>query len=163
VQTLSLHLISTPGRYGGVTTFTKMENKPAFHSNPLISESVILIGTDKSCAPDGIGHVYAFDGTTGAVRWKYRTAGVPTDIAQIGSVVYAASFSDELFALNLGDGKLRWKVGTGKVNPERELPSPPIVVGKRVLYAGFDNVLRGFDGKSGRELWQRSLGTHATI
>jgi outer membrane protein assembly factor BamB len=137
-------------------------NQTSFHGNPLISESLILIGTDKSCAPDGIGHVYAFDKATGAVRWKYRTVGVPTDIAQIGSVVYAASFADELFALNLEDGSLRWKFGTGTANPDCELPSPPVVVGKRVLYAGFDNVLRGFDGKSGRELWQRSLGTHAT-
>lgn len=137
-------------------------NQTSFHGNPLVTESLILIGTDKSCASDGIGHVYAFDKATGAVRWKYRTAGIPTDIARIGSVIYAASFADQLFALNLDTGRLRWKFGTGKANPECEIPSSPVVVGKRVLHAGFDNVLRGFDGKSGRELWQRNLGEHAT-
>src|SRR5437588_7649891 len=104
-------------------------NQTSFHGNPLISESLILVGTDKSCAPDGIGHVYAFDKATGAVRWKYRTAGVPTDIARIGSTVYAASFIDQLFALNLADGSLRWKFETGTSNPDCELPSSPVAVG----------------------------------
>jgi outer membrane protein assembly factor BamB len=137
-------------------------NQTSFHGNPLISESLILIGTDKSCAPDGIGHVYAFDKSTGAVRWKYRTVGVPTDIAQIGSTVYAASFSGQLFALNLADGSLRWKFETGTSNPECELPSSPIAVKDRVLYAGLDGMLYAFDGKSGKELWKQSLGKRAT-
>lgn len=137
-------------------------NQTSFHGNPLIINSLILIGTDKSCASDGIGHVYAFDKATGAVRWKYRTAGIPTDIARIESVVYAASFADQLFALNLDSGRLRWKFASGKANPDCEIPTSPVVVGKRVLYAGFDNVLRGFDGKSGRELWQRNLGERPT-
>jgi outer membrane protein assembly factor BamB len=137
-------------------------NQTSFHGNPLISESLILIGTDKSCAPDGIGHVYAFDKTTGAVRWKYRTASVPTDIARIGSTVYAASFLDQLFALNLADGSLRWKFETGTANPECELPSSPVAVENKVLYAGFDGMLYAFDGKSGKELWKQSLGKRAT-
>jgi hypothetical protein len=40
----------------------------------------------------------------------------PTDIARIGSSIYAASFVDELIALNLSDGNLRWKFATGTPN-----------------------------------------------
>jgi len=137
-------------------------NQTSFHGNPLITSSLILIGTDKSCASDGVGHVYAFDRATGAVRWKFRTVGTPSDIVRMGSVIYAASFADQLFALNLDSGRLRWKFATGKVNPDCEIPPSPVVVGKRVLYAGFDNVVRGFDGKSGRELWHKNLGERAT-
>ncbi len=111
-------------------------NQTSFHGNPLITDQLVLIGTDKSCASGSIGHVYAFDRATGAVRWKYRTAGTPTDIARIGSSTYAASFVDELIALNLADGNLRWKFATGTPNPDCALPSAPIVVGDRVFYAG---------------------------
>jgi outer membrane protein assembly factor BamB len=52
-------------------------DQTSFHGNPLITDQLVLIGTDKSCASGGIGHVYAFDRSTGTVRWKYRTAGTP--------------------------------------------------------------------------------------
>jgi outer membrane protein assembly factor BamB len=52
-------------------------NQTSFHGNPLITDQLVLIGTDKSCASGGIGHVYAFDRATGTVRWKYRTGRDP--------------------------------------------------------------------------------------
>jgi outer membrane protein assembly factor BamB len=134
----------------------------SFHGNPLITDQLVLIGTDKSCATGGIGHVYAFDRATGTVRWKYRTAGTPTDIARIGSSIYAASFVDELIALNLSDGNLRWKFATGTPNPDCALPPAPVVVGDRVFCAGLDGILYGFDGQSGRLLWKHDLGRRAT-
>ncbi len=137
-------------------------NQTSFHGNPLITDQLVLIGTDKSCASGSIGHVYAFDRATGAVRWKYRTAGTPTDIARIGSSTYAASFVDELIALNLADGNLRWKFATGTPNPDCALPSAPIVVGDRVFYAGLDGILYGLDGPSGKLLWKHDLGKRAT-
>jgi outer membrane protein assembly factor BamB len=137
-------------------------NQTSFHGNPLITDQLVLIGTDKSCAAGSIGHVYAFDRATGTVRWKYRTAGTPTDIARIGSSIYAASFVDELIALNLSDGSLRWKFATGTPNPDCDLPPAPVVVGDRVFYAGLDGILYGFDGQSGRLLWKHDLGRRAT-
>lgn len=38
-----------------------------FHGDSLITEKLIVIATDGK-----MGHVYAFDRLTGAVRWKYR-------------------------------------------------------------------------------------------
>jgi outer membrane protein assembly factor BamB len=137
-------------------------NQTSFHGNPLISDQLILIGADKSCASGAIGHVYAFDRNTGTVRWKHRTAGTPTDIARIGSMVYAASFLDELIALNLADGSVRWKFATGTPNPDCEIVSSPVIVGNRVFYAGLDGVLYGLDGESGKVLWKRDLGKRAT-
>jgi len=137
-------------------------NQTSFHGNPLITDQLILIGTDKSCADGGIGHVYAFDRATGTVRWKYRTAGTPTDIARIGSTIYAASFVDELIALNLADGSLRWKFATGTPNPDCALPPAPVVVGDRIIYAGLDGILYGLNGQSGKLLWKHDLGKRAT-
>jgi len=52
-------------------------NQTSFHGNPLITDQLVLIGTDNGCASGGIGHVYAFDRATGAVRWKYRALSFP--------------------------------------------------------------------------------------
>jgi outer membrane protein assembly factor BamB len=133
-------------------------NQTSFHGNPLVTNQLILIGTDKSCGSGAIGHVYTFDRTTGAVRWKYRTTGTPTDIARIGSVVYAANFLDELIALNLSDGSLRWKFATETPNHDCEIPSSPVIIGDRVFYAGLNGVIYGLDGRSGKVLWKRDLG-----
>src|SRR5947208_1668307 len=113
-------------------------NQTSFHGDPLVTDQLVLIGTDKSCASDAIGHVYAFDRRTGSVRWKYRTAGTPTDIVRIGSTIYSATFVDELIALDISDGRLLWKFATGTPNPGCALPPAPVVVGDRVFYTGLD-------------------------
>ncbi|HEY2971490.1 MAG TPA: PQQ-binding-like beta-propeller repeat protein, partial [Pyrinomonadaceae bacterium] len=83
------------------------------HGNALLTGELILIGTDKSCAPDGIGHVYAFDKNTGAVRWKYRTTSASTDIIQIGAKVYFGSIQGNWTALNLSNGSVAWNFAIG--------------------------------------------------
>jgi outer membrane protein assembly factor BamB len=54
-----------------------------FHGDPLITDQVLAIGTDGK-----IGHVYAFEPTTGAVRWKYKVkdSGVASDIVRLGEM-----------------------------------------------------------------------------
>jgi outer membrane protein assembly factor BamB len=137
-------------------------NQTSFHGDPLVTDQLVVIGTDKSCSSGAIGHVYAFDRGTGTVRWKYRTAGIPTDIARIGPMVYAASFVDELTALDLAEGTLLWKFATGSANPDCALPPAPIVIGNRVFYAGLDGILYSLDGRSGKVLWKRELGKRFT-
>jgi len=137
-------------------------NQTSFHGNPLVGDQLILVGTDKSCAPGAVGHVYAFDQKTGSVRWKYRTAGTPTDIVRIGSTIYSATFSDELIALNVSDGRFLWKFATGLSNPDCSLPPAPVAAGDRVFYAGLDGILYALDGNSGKLLWKRDLGKRVT-
>jgi outer membrane protein assembly factor BamB len=62
----------------------------------------------------------------------------PTDIVRIGSTIYAASFTDELIALNLGDRAFRWKFATGAFNQDCTLPASPVVVGRRIFYMGLN-------------------------
>ncbi len=80
----------------------------SFHGDSLVTDNLILIGTDYSCAPDGIGHVYAFERESGKVRWKYRSISVPTDIVQLGSNVYFGSFQDKWSSVNVHTGALNW-------------------------------------------------------
>ncbi|MGH9961112.1 MAG: PQQ-binding-like beta-propeller repeat protein, partial [Pyrinomonadaceae bacterium] len=98
----------------------------SFHGDPLVTNDMILIGTDYSCDPDGIGHVYAFERNTGKVRWKYRSTSVPTDILQLRSNVYFGSFRDKWSSVDLHTGGLNWSFSTGAPNPNCDLPKTPV-------------------------------------
>lgn len=129
----------------------------SFHGNPLITDDLILIGTDYNCAPDGIGHVYAFERSTGKVRWKYQTTSVPTDILRIGQNVYFGSFQDNWYALNLEDGKFVWKFSTGASNESCEPIKSPVADDRYLYLTGLDGIIYALDAASGRVVWKRKL------
>lgn len=129
----------------------------SFHGNPLITDDLILIGTDYNCAPDGIGHVYAFERSTGKVRWKYQTTSVPTDILRVGQNVYFGSFQDNWYALNLQDGKLLWKFSTGASNESCDPPKSPVADDRNLYLVGLDGTIYALNAVSGRVVWKRKL------
>jgi outer membrane protein assembly factor BamB len=132
-------------------------NQVSFHGDPLVTSDLILIGTDKSCVPDGIGHVYAFERDSGKVRWKYRSTSVPTDILQLNSNVYFGSFQDNWFSLDLRTGKLNWEFSTSAPNPNCDPPKAPVADKNRLFIAGLDGVIYSLDASSGRVVWKRKL------
>ena len=105
----------------------------SFHGDPLVTGDLILIGTDHSCAPDGVGHVYAFERNSGKVRWKYRSTGVPTDIVQLGSNVFFGSFLDKWSSVNLGTGSLNWGFSTDTPNKDCAAIKQPVAAENRLL------------------------------
>ena len=129
----------------------------SFHGNPLITDDMILIGTDYNCAPDGVGHVYAFDIKTGKVRWKYQTTSVPTDIVRIGHNVYFGSFQDNWYALKLRTGELVWKFSTGASNEDCDLIKSPVADERYLYIAGLDGFIYALTATSGRIAWKRKL------
>ena len=129
----------------------------SFHGNPLITDDLILIGTDYNCAPDGIGHVYAFERSTGKVRWKYQTTSVPTDILRVGQTVYFGSFQDNWYALNFEDGKLLWKFSTGASNESCEPIKSPVADDRHLYLIGLDGIIYKLDAASGRVAWKQKL------
>ncbi|HYH84682.1 MAG TPA: PQQ-binding-like beta-propeller repeat protein [Pyrinomonadaceae bacterium] len=129
----------------------------SFHGDPLVTDDLILIGTDYSCAPDGIGHVYAFERSSGKVRWKYRSTSVPTDIVQLGSNVYFGSFQDKWSSVNLQTGGLNWSFSTDTPNPDCAPIKSPVAVERRLFFAGLDGVVYSLDAASGRVMWKRKL------
>ncbi len=129
----------------------------SFHGDPLVTDDLILIGTDHSCVPDGIGHVYAFERDSGKVRWKYKSTSVPTDIVQIGSNAFFGSFQDQWSSVDLRSGKLNWSFSTGATNPECHIPKAPVADGSRLFIAGLDGVVYSLDALSGRITWKRKL------
>lgn len=129
----------------------------SFHGDPLVTDDLILVGTDHNCVPDGIGHVYAFERDSGKVRWKYRAVSVPTDIVQIGSNVLFGSFQDQWSSVDLRSGKLNWNFSTGATNPDCNMPKAPVTDGNRLFIAGLDGVVYSLDALSGGVTWKRKL------
>jgi outer membrane protein assembly factor BamB len=129
----------------------------SFHGDPLVTSDLILIGTDRSCDPEGVGHVYAFERESGRVRWKYGSTSVPTDIVQIGSNVFFASFQDKWSSVNLHTGNLNWSFSTGASNKDCDLPKGPVTDGNRLFIAGLDGVVYSLNALSGRVNWKRKL------
>lgn len=129
----------------------------SFHGNPLIAGDLILIGTDQACDPDSIGHVYAFERSTGRVRWKYKSTSVPTDIVQVGSKIYFGSFQDRWSAVTLQNGALSWEFSTGMSNPDCILVRSPVTDERHVYITGLDGIIYSFDALSGRIIWKRKL------
>jgi outer membrane protein assembly factor BamB len=129
----------------------------SFHGNPLVTDDLILIGTDYGCEPDGVGHVYALERKTGKVRWRYQTTSVPTDIVRIGANIYFGSFQDNWFALDIRSGDLLWKFSTGIGNDSCELTKSPIADESRIYLTGLDGLIYSLDATSGRVIWKRKL------
>ena len=132
-------------------------NQTSFHGNPLVTDDLILIGTDRSCAPDGIGHVYAFERTTGKVRWRYQTTSVPTDILRVGENIYFGSFQDNWYALRLRTGELLWKFSTSISNESCHFVKSPVADQLHLYLTGLDGIIYSLDAASGRVVWKQKL------
>ena len=129
----------------------------SFHGDPLITDELILIGTDYSCEADGVGHVYAFERESGKVRWKYPSTSVPTDIVQLGSNVYFGSYQDQWSSVNLRTGSLTWSFSTGIPNKDCAAIKSPVADKRRLFLIGLDGVIYALDAASGRLVWKRKL------
>jgi outer membrane protein assembly factor BamB len=134
----------------------------SFHGDPLVTNDLILIGTDHSCVPGGMGHVYAFERDSGKVRWKSRSTGVPTDVIQIDSNVHFGTFQDQWSSIALRTGALNWNFSTGTSNPECHVPKAPVTDGRQLFIAGLDGVIYALDASSGRVSWKRKLPASAS-
>jgi glucose dehydrogenase len=119
-------------------------------SSGIYKDGVLYIGSSDAL------HLFAFDGATGAVRWKYRTGGWSWCTPSItGETIYIGSISAYpyyfegvtlqrgLHAVDLNTGKARW------VEPTDELPgfvtggvmSTPLVVDSKIVAGALDNRL----------------------
>ena len=134
----------------------------SFHGDPLISNDLILIGTDRSCDPEGVGHTYAFERNSGKVRWKYRSTSVPTDIVQINSNVYFGSFQGIWSSLDLHTGDPKWSFSTGVINKDCHIPKAPVTDASHLFIDGLEGVIYSLEASTGRVSWKRRLPSVAS-
>jgi alcohol dehydrogenase (cytochrome c) len=136
-------------------------------SFPIVVDGVIYVTTSTD-------EVYAFDGATGKVKWKYAPEvdfslssgvggygiSVNRGVAVAGGRVYLLTFDDQLKAVSAATGE---ELFSSQVDDPRtgayETMSPTVYDGKVFVgNSGSDQGVRGFvaayDAKSGKQLWR---------
>ena len=130
----------------------------SFHGNPLVTNDLILVGTDGGTK----GHIYAFEKNTGKAAWKYEATsesgfgrGVGTDIVRLGERVYGVALGDELVCLDLRTGRLNWSFR--KPFSEQAWSTAPATSGNRIYFGAINGTMYGLDAASGAVIWSRDL------
>jgi outer membrane protein assembly factor BamB len=130
-----------------------------FHGDPLVTDEFAIIGTDGK-----IGHVYAFERSPGAVRWKYRVdkRGVASDIVRLEGNVFAVTLGDELVSLDLKTGKPNWTFRAGYSAQDCLTCSSPVAAEGHVYFGGLDGFAYALNSQTGKLIWKRDLGAKLT-
>ncbi len=135
------------------------DDQREFHGDPLITDELVVIGTDGN-----MGHVYAFEQSTGLVRWKYRVdeRGVASDIVRLGGDAYAVTVGNELLCLDLNSGKSKWTFRGGQSAQHCLTCSSPAAAADHVYFGGLDGFAYDLNAQSGKLIWKRDLGARVT-
>ena len=137
-----------------------------YMTSPLVHKgSVYIASVDENLK--GEAHVYALDGMSGRLQWKYPVRNsIKNTIAIDDDKVYAQDAEGYLYAIDAASGQLCWE-------KRLELEGLPALIDGVVatagkVYAGTGKGLCAFDGKDGRVIWQnkewgQGEGTTATL
>jgi outer membrane protein assembly factor BamB len=107
------------------------------------------------------GSFYAVDPSSGAIRWTYHGKGEFERPPELGpDLVYAASATDRVVALDPATGKWKWQY-------EREMPdgftihgyAAPRLHGNELLTGFADGYFVSLGAATGEVIWARSLAT----
>ena len=131
-----------------------------FHGDPLVTDRLLVIGTDGK-----IGHVYAFERTTGAVLWKYKVVdrGVASDIIRVEEEGCFVTLGNELVCVDLETGKPKWSFRSSYSGTDDCLTcSSPAASEDRLFFGGLDGFAYALDAQNGKLVWKRDLGAKVT-
>lgn len=115
----------------------------------------------------GKAHVYALNGKTGEVIWKYKVRNsVKNTIVVESGLLIAQDVDGNLYAFDPANGKLEWEVKL-EVNP---MPAQieGLVAKDGIVYAGTGRGLSAVDAKTGNIIWKnkdwgQNEGTTSTM
>jgi outer membrane protein assembly factor BamB len=140
VLSASLFLPSVRGGAPAPEVSVAKNEWTVFHGNPLQT------GVAASSLPEDV-----------EILWKYETKdsieGAP---AVAGGIVYVASMDENLYALNLADGKMKWAYKGGAFK------ASPAVHGDTVYVGDGDGKFHCVDAATGRKRWIFETGAEIT-
>lgn len=101
------------------------------------------------------GHLYALDGKTGALKWKFKTEGViHTSPALYNGKVYFGSWDTYLYALDAASGKKIWKFKTGDKPGMTGIQASPAIDEGHVYFGARDGFFYALNAESGDMQWK---------
>jgi len=140
---------------------TRDGSQRSFHVNPAVDQGIIYVGCDYGQYfrnKNGVGHLYAFDLKTGAVKWKYRVAlGVGSDPVLDDRDVFVITLDDELLSLKKDSGRLEWSFQREGAIRHLFPKAAPLVDRERLYVASGDGHFYALVKKTGRVIWQTGL------
>lgn len=137
-----------------------------YMTSPLIHDEIIYVASVDENAQGKAG-VYALDGKTGELLWKYTTAAsIKNTIAYESGRVFAQDVWGNLYAIDGRTGMLAWQAQL----PVKGLPAliDGLATADGKVYAGSGLGLSAFDATTGKLLWrnqswQQGEGTTTTL
>ncbi len=172
---------STDGNVYAVETATgtkrwAFKTEARVTSSPAVEAGLVYVGSYD-------GNFYAIDATTGLLRWKFRTKGErrfagkhlhgyppagevipdPFDVylsspAVWRGVVYFGSGDGNVYALDAGTGRLRWKFKTGNV-----VHASPALAGGMLYIGSWDTWFYALNARTGRLEWRFKTGEDTQV
>jgi outer membrane protein assembly factor BamB len=101
------------------------------------------------------GNVYAVDGKTGMLRWKYHTDGIVHSSPAVSEgVLYIGGWDTYLYAINASTGKLLWKFKTGGQFAMSGIQTSPTIANGTVYFGARDASFYAVDAKTGGVKWK---------
>jgi outer membrane protein assembly factor BamB len=126
---------------------------PDFDRGSNASGGGLALSGNRLFATTPYGELVALDGGTGAVIWRQRLGTVLGAPTVSGGVVYVVGRNSEAWAIDAGDGRLRWRI------PSSEAPSvlvggaAPAVADGRVIFPFPSGELVAAFPNTGVTLW----------
>lgn len=144
---------------------TSLDNSTNMSTQPLVVDGVMYVVSHNSTA--------AIDATTGRQLWKTQID-LPADVAAMvccgiqargmaikDGVIYRPTLDAHMMAMDAKDGKILWRTKVADYTKGYSITGAPLLV-NGVLMTGMSGgeyntrgFIRGFDPKTGKELWTR--------
>lgn len=125
-----------------------------YMSSPLIHNGKIFTASiDEDLK--GKAFIYAMDGASGKIVWKYPVASsIKNTIAITDDIVFAQDVLGNLYAVDCESGTLRWKTQL----PVNGLPGliEGLATDKGIVYAGTGKALSAFEARTGKLIWRNN-------
>ncbi|MCW3117872.1 MAG: afsK [Chitinophagaceae bacterium] len=145
------------------------------HSSPAVYKDVVYFGSFD-------GYYYAIDAVTGKQKWKFRTGGEKwmgglsywgmkpegiymddfwdyflsspiVDRQDERLTMYFGSSDGYLYAVNAGDGTLKWKFAANGI-----IHTSPVLNNGVIYFGAWDTYFYAVDAKTGKEKWKFKTG-----
>lgn len=101
------------------------------------------------------GHLYALNGRTGALKWKFKTDGIIHSTPALSDgVLYFGSWDTFFYAIEAATGKLVWKFKTGDQMGMSGIQTSATIANGNVYFGARDPFLFALDAKTGALKWK---------
>jgi outer membrane protein assembly factor BamB len=121
-----------------------------FLSSPVVWNGGVYFGC-------GDGNIYALDGVSGQVKWKFKTGDVVHASPAISNgVLFAGSWDSNFYALDAATGAEKWRFKTGEdpdIHNQVGIQSSAAIADGVVYFGCRDSKFYAVDAATGKQKW----------